>query len=597
MADRTRRELLGSFAVAGAVGLAGCGGSENTTATSSPSNGNDSEVPSVSERWVSATPVPVSSLLPHRIADEASSRRLELVMDGAYTISENGEMFPLWLDISSREGDNRVYEATLREGLYWSDPYGRMTADDWVYYIRNVHQGPDNWAGSQFAGLWAGVGVERTGERTFEITLPEPNARFPFSPALREARCLPRELIEPYVRNRDREGLETDAAITGLAYTGNLGPYTAETWAPGERFVAARNGNYYMRGRDDVPKLWANAPYFEAFEYRVIGREYNRLQALRDGSATTTTVPPTRLDQFRGDESINLYGIPQPRVTLLAYNQRANGWEPFRTPAVRRAFSMAINKNRLAEAVYDGFAEPIHTFQPPWSYWDGADLTAFGRGATGEDPMVLLVNALGGEYGVANRRIVDGDGQPVTLTLVYPNDSNRTPALVSFIVNNLERAGLTIETEGVPIERLYTEYLQTQWQGENPPPWTAGQYNAGPRENSASATDWDLLCGVGFNAYPRAPTATDRFWRERGDMNFAGYIPTAQLTALYARARAASNERQRQNRLTAVFEALNRDQPANFLVAHTTPIGYREEIVGPHEILDQDWDRQTWYAE
>lgn len=596
MADRTRRELLGSLAVAGAVGLAGCGRSETAPPPGSAGAGG-SEVPDVSDRWVSATPTPVSSLLPHRVADEASARRLELVMDGAYTISENGEVIPFWLDLSSVGAGHRVYEATLREGLYWSDPYGRMTADDWVYYIRNVHQGPGNWAGSQFADLWAGIEVERTGERTFEITLPEPNARFPFSPALREARCLPRELVESYVRARDREGLETDAAVTDLAYTGNLGPYTAESWTPGERFVTSRNDDYYMHDQGNVPEIWANAPYFEGFEYRVIGDELGRLQALRDGSATSTPIPPTRLDQFRAGDDVDVYAVPQAMVTLLAYNQRANGWTPFRSPDVRRAFSMAIDKPRLVEAVYDGFAKPIHTFQPPWSYWEGADLTAFGRQATDEDPTALLVNALGTGYGIADRRIVDDAGQPVTLTLVYPSDSNRTPALVSFVVSQLERTGLTIETEGVPIERLYAEYLRTDWQGEGDPPWSAGRYNVGPRKASASATEWDLLCGIGFNAYSWAPTATARFWRERGDLNFSGYVPSAQLAALYAQARAASNDRRRQNRLTAVFETLNREQPANFLVAHTAPIGYRRGIVGPQETLDHDWNRQIWHAE
>ncbi|MFC7222062.1 ABC transporter substrate-binding protein [Halalkalicoccus sp. GCM10025322] len=595
MPDRTRRGLLCSLGSAAAVALAGCTSDDGADRDRSEPEG--SEVPDRSERWVTATRTSATTLIPHRAVDEASADRLELVMDGAYAITADRELFPLWLDVESI--DASTYEATLRDGLRWSDPYGRMTADDWVYYIRRIHQGRENWAGSRLAAAWAGVEVERTGELSFRITLPDPNAQFPYEPALRESWCLPRGLLEPYARERDREGLENDSDLTRLAYTGNLGPYTAERWDRGERFVAARNDGYYMRNVADLSPVWSEAPYFETYEYHVLASEQDRLQALRTASVTTTAVPPARIDQFRGNGSVSLYAVPQPTLTVLAYNQRANGWEPFRRAEVRRACSMAIDKQGVVEDVYDGFAEPVHTFQPPWSVWDGADLTAFGRQAAeeGEDAPTLLADALGDGYGYDGGRLLDGEGEPVTWTVVYVGEPGRTTALASFVVRELERLGVAIEPERVGYERLLTEYLATEWQGTDDPPWEAGEYNAGPRERSPSATDWDLLCGVELNAYPLAPTSTDRFWLERGNMNFSGYVPDAELTALYAEARAATNGPERNERLDAVFGALNEEQPANFLVARRTPVGYRRGIVGPRETSNHGWDRQTWYAE
>lgn len=594
MPDRTRRRLLRSLGLAGAVGLAGCAGDDEPNHAETEEN----EPPSRSEQWITVTQTPVTTLVPHRAIDDASRARLDLVMDGAYAITPDRTLFPLWLDVEDLDG-GQVYEATLREGLRWGDPYGRMTAADWVYHIREVHQGEDNWAGSWLAEAWAGAAVDRTGERSFEIELPEPNTQFPYEPALRESRCLPRELLEPYAEERDRDGLEDDDDLARLAYTGNLGPYTPERWERGERFVAARNDDYYMRNVENASTVWEGAPYFEEYEYRVLASERDRLQALRDGTATAAVVPPARLEQFRGNDRVSLYAVPEPTLTLLAYNQRANGWRPFRRREVRRACSMAVDKEALAEEVYDGFAEPIHTFQPPWSTWDGTELRPFGRQDAEEDEDVsaLLEEALGEDFGYDDGRLLDAEGEPVTWTLVHPGESGRTTSLASFLVRELERLGVGVETRRVGYERLLSEHLTNRWREEGDPPWEAGEYNAGPRGGTESAAEWDLLCGVGLNAYPLAPTATDRFWLERGSMNFSGYVPDAELTALYAEARAATSESERDARLDGVFGALNEEQPANFLVARRTPVGYRRGIAGPRETLNYDWDRQTWYAE
>jgi ABC-type transport system substrate-binding protein len=185
----------------------------------------------------------------------------------------------------------------------------------------------------------------------------------------------------------------------------------------------------------------------------------------------------------------------------------------------------------------------------------------------------------------------------VSLTFVHPGEPGLTASLASFVAREFDRVGIDVERERVDYGELLSEYLATEWIDEGEPSWEAGEFNAGPREGSASLTDWDLLCGVALDAYPQAPTATDRFWLERGDMNFSGYVPDVQLTALYAEARAATSDAERNDRLDAVFDALNEEQPANFLVARRTPIGYRDEISGPREAIDHDWDRQTWYAE
>ncbi|WP_122090813.1 ABC transporter substrate-binding protein [Halalkalicoccus subterraneus] len=592
MSEPTRREALRALTAAGVASLAGCASDEE------PSDPDETEpdAPTISDRWVTGTATPGRTLLGHRATDAASRERLSLVLDGPYRLGPDGERVPRWLTIEERDAGQR-YEATLREGLRWSEPYGPMTAEDWVYYVRSIHQGLDNWAGSTLATHWEGIETEVLGDRRFEIVLEEPNVEFPNSPALRESLCLPRSLIEPYVEGQDREGLESDETIATLNYTGNLGPYTVESIESERRFIARRNDEYYMRRIEAGSDRWSRAPYFERYEYRVYGDEQARLQALRSGSVTTTTVPPARFDQFANDDDHRFYRIPRNRVTALMFNQRANGWEPLRQTGVRRALARVIDKDRIASSLFQGYAEAVSTFQPAHSEWHGNYEAPGGDGnASLRQASIELDDALGAEYGYDGATLLGPEGEPVELTFVHAGNEGRSTALASFLERELERLGIAIDRQAVPVGTLIDSYVTNGWNGEEEPAWTAGEYNAGPRTESASEEPWDLLCGLSLDAYPYAPATTGRYWLEDGDMNFSGYVPEGDLAALYDRARTGAN---RESALEEAFALLASERPADFLVSPEAIVGYHYSIVGPGQDADGpewDWDYQTWYS-
>lgn len=591
MSKPTRRDAIRTLVTGGIASVAGCiSGSEQRG-----NDEEDTELPTISERWVTGTKTAERTLLPHRANDAASRERLELVLDGAYTLTDEGEEVPYWLSLDEIEEGER-YEATLRAGVRWSDPYGPMTAEDWVYYVRAIHQGTGNWAGSRLAPYWEDVEIEETDDRSFELVLGEPNVEFPTSPALRQSFCLPRALIEPYVEEQDREGLEGDETITNLGYTGNLGPYTADEREAG-RFIAERNEEYYMRGAETESELWAEAPYFETYEYRVYRSEQARLRALRSGSVTTTTVPPRRFEQFATDDDRQFHREPQNHVTTLAFNQRENGWGPLREVEIRRALSMAIDKERIAQSVLSGYGEPIHTFQPAHSEWHTEyETPGIGEHYSHREAAMELDNTLGPEFGYDGATLVDSDGEPVELTFVHPSDGNRPTALADFVERELEHLGIAIDRQAVSFEALLGSFVENEWLGEEgegaeEPPWTAGEYNAGPREESTSTEPWDLLCGVQLNAYPHAPATTARYWLEDGDMNFSGYVPEANLASLYEQARSGED---REEAIEEVFATLATERPADFLVSQDAIVGYHHSIVGPEEDAG-DWNRQLWH--
>ncbi|QLG61420.1 ABC transporter substrate-binding protein [Halorarum salinum] len=535
-----------------------------------------------------------------QIADGASSARVGLTMDGTYAITPDDELFPLWADVSTEDG--RVYEVSLRETLRWSDPYGPMTAADWVYMIRNVFQSPDNWAGFVGRSDWVRDGsfvpVERTGTYSFEVRLPEPEPEFPMKPGLWGALCLPRGLLERYVPEKDVEGMRRDAEIQTLSYTGNLGPYRFERWERDARFVAVRNEDYYMHDVADVPDEWRTAPHFPRYVFQVVPEESARLSALQSGEVTETGVPETKVDRTAALPGVEVNVAPQPFCSLLVYNQRANGWTPLRRRTVREALSYAIDKTAVVRYILRGYANVAHTFQPAFSAWyDASRVRETGVG-TGFDPREArdrLIAALGPDgYRYDDRgRLRAPDGRPVALRLVFPVGSETTQTVCEFIAQSYDEVGIEVTLRAVQFNTLLSQYVSNGAR-EGRGAWNAGPFNGGTREESTSPEQWDLQYGIVFNTYPRTPTATRDFWVRDGAVNFFGYEPAVDLGALYDEAATELNEDRRRGLFARIFGVLSDDQPCNFLHFSVAITGYLSGLEGPVERFGTGWNYQTW---
>lgn len=543
-----------------------------------------------------------------QISDVPSANRVGLTLDGAYALTPppNSEVFPLWCDISTE--DSQTYEVELRDGLEWGGGYGQMTAEDWVYMITEVFQAEDNWAGFTNQSDWIRddefIPVERTGELTFEIRLPEVDPAFPLKPVMWGEFCMPKELLEQYVPDRDIEGLQQDEEIQSLAYSGNLGPYEFERWDREAQFVATRNDDYYMQDATDIPEgydaeAWQGAPYFESWTYQVIPEESTRLSALRTGELTQTSIPENRVSQFEGEEDLYVNVAPQPFNSLLIYNQRANGWEPFRSVEVRRALSYAINKEAVVENVLRGFGNVAHTFQPEFSRWyDDSEVveTGVGDAYSPEEARNRLEDALGGTlYAYDGDRVVGPEGDQVTLKLVWPTGTQTTRTTVELIQQEYDRIGIDVELEGVQFNTLLEKYAQNSYRGEGEPEYNAGPFNAGPRDEAYSEEQWDMQYGIIFNTYPRTPSATRTFWTRTSSTNYYGYEPGPDMGSLYDQASTTTDESERQELYARIFGVLSEEQPCNFIAMSVDIDGFQNDVEGPEEVFDFGWNSNTWY--
>jgi len=411
--------------------------------------------------------------------------------------------------------------------------------------------------------------------------------------------CMPKGLLEKYVPDKDLEGLQQDEEVQQLAYSGNLGAYDFEEWEREAKFTATRNDDYYMHDADDVPESWQNAPFFDRFTYKVIPEESTRLSAIKTGEVTQTGIPSNKVDQLEGTDGMYINVVPQAFNSLLIYNQRANGWGPFREQSVRQALANAVDKQAVVENVLRGYANVAHTFQPQFSEWyDDSRVVETGVGDSYDHDQVRsdLESALSGtDYGYDGDQVVGPDGDQVTLKLVYPTGTQTTETTCEFIAQEYGGVGIDVELEGVQFNTLLSKYAQNSYDGSGEPEWNAGPFNAGPRDEATSEEAWDMQYGIVFNTYPRTPSSTRVFWDKKESTNYFGYYPETDFGSLYDQASQATDESERQELYAEIFGSLSEEQPCNFINMGVDIFGYDEQVRGPVKEFGNGWNQNTWY--
>ncbi|GAB3024523.1 ABC transporter substrate-binding protein [Natronobiforma cellulositropha] len=596
----SRRALVKAAGVAGLAGLAGCFDADGGRSLENGSDGVTLDQREIHPEWVHAVSAEASELSPYRATDYASGLRTTLLLDGAYTLDEDDEFYSFWVESYENRGEES-YAFTLRDNLEWGNDYGQQTADDWVWFYNHVVTPEENWVGHPTRDDWSNVvSVERESELTFVVDLEKPDPLFVRRPTMWGTQILPSELTKPYYeRWVDGDGdagheLNTADEVLEFQYAGNLGPYTFDRREIEDRFVVQRNDDYYRRGTEPDADDWEDAPYFERYVMRILPEQSTRLAELRTGGITYTELPADEAHALENESAVETVTTPTPFLRLAAYNQRENGWEPFRNQSVRQAFSMAVEKTSIVENIFDGNADVAHTFQPTYSeFYDDSHVREFGEGES-YDPEAarsILERELPSAYGYDGDVLLDAEGSQVALTLVYQTGERVYRDSGRYIAAAIEDLGVAVEQRAVPGDVLLERYAYQESDSGIP------TLNAGSRDRYTSDVEWDIMWSLSLNTFPRSPENIGAFFTEAGTANFMGYVPAGDLEGLLEEAATAPDIERRRERFGEVFGLLSEEQPANFMIFDNTIHGYHRNVVLT-EPVSPSWGykRHTYWA-
>ncbi|MFH5925779.1 ABC transporter substrate-binding protein [Roseomonas xinghualingensis] len=179
------------------------------------------------------------------------------------------------------------------------------------------------------------------------------------------------------VSKKHGEAATTPDYNSGKAMIGT-GPFRHVSWQPGSAFVAERN-----------PHFHGPAPAFARVELRPITAAASRVAALNAGDVDMIEiVPPEQFERFRGDQRFATSESPSNRLIFLTLDSdreqsphiRAKDGSPVANPLrdarVRRALSLAINRQALVDRILRGQAVAAGDLGPEGYFGASPDLKA-----------------------------------------------------------------------------------------------------------------------------------------------------------------------------------------------------------------------------
>ena len=256
--------------------------------------------------------------------------------------------------------DDTTWEIKLREGVKFHDG-SPFTADDVLANVERAQTPlPGNVSSSLRLLIQGGKEWKKIDDFTLQITTPEPYPQ------------VPRDISVTHLFS-DENGKDAVTADyeTGKAAIGT-GPYQYVEYLRGEHVKYKANPNW-----------WRGKPKWDNVTLKIIESNPARVAALLSGSVDMIdNVPPQDVPKLENNADINFFpGAPGRLIyfrvdvskditPMIKANDGSELWpNPMLQYKVRKAISMAIDRETIVERVMKNMAAPASQFMAPG--WDG----------------------------------------------------------------------------------------------------------------------------------------------------------------------------------------------------------------------------------
>ncbi len=485
--------------------------------------------------------------------------------------------------------DGLVYTINIRNDLKWSDG-SAVTAEDYVYSLKNLmfsdwlnYNYKDDWQ-EEVDGKNQFVVPAVVDNTTFTVTRESVQPEFVYT--LYDLIPYPKYIAVKYEGNVD--AFTQAKEFNDLSYTGNLGPYKFKEWLKNDKFVLARNSDFFL-GKE------IGAPFFQEYTLKMFGTSAVMQAALEAGDITYCGLEPQNVLKFKNMERINVYTVPTRGYNIISYNQRANGWEGLRKKEVRQAISMAVDKDTIVKKIYLGFAEPAYSFIPSSSPWY-SDETVLKLGVVplnNKEKAREIIKSAGYQYGKNGDRdvLLDKDGQQVKLLMVTTPGSDVVESMSLLIKQELAGIGIDVEVKWVQWPTLLRQYMMNKVPGSS----QESRYNNGPQ--AVSEESWDMTL-MGHNTDPLAPSGSRVFFASDGGLNSFGFFNN-EVDVLFKKIRSKEglNKDDRKMMYQELARLISEDQPVDFITYTRGNHGFQKSVKGIEPGINMGYNQYLWHFE
>ena len=488
------------------------------------------------------------SIDPGTAEDSAGGDILRDLFEGLMNQAPDGSLVPGVATGYTVSPDNKTYTFTLRDDAKWSngDP---VTAGDfeyawkraaspelaspysWYIEIMSLENGGDVISGDMDKSE---LGVTALDDLTLEVRLEQPLPYFA-------------QMVVHFTTFPVHQGT-VEAHGDDWTKPGNMvsnGAYMLSEHVPQEKLVRVRNDQY-----------WDNdSTILDSVTSLIINDENVALTRYLAGELDRTEVPSGQFPALSAEYPEQAVSIPVACSYYYMFNLRDAGSDDVKNADVRKALSLAIDRDIITENVLAGGQVPAYTF----THWATAGF---------ETPDIPMASMTQDERNAKAQEMLAaagyGSDNPLSIDLVYNTSEGHKS--VAIAVSQMWKQTLGVETTLANQE--WQTFLEARGNG-----------------------DFEVARGGWCADYNEASTFLDLMQSESG-YNDSKYL-NPEVDALLAEAKTADNPQPNYDR---VEEFIAQDTPIIPIYHYASVKLFAENLEGwPFENFQQNWYSKDLY--
>lgn len=419
------------------------------------------EKPAVEQKIIYALSKEPEEMDPTLNVYARSSIVLQNLFRGLYKIDESGKKpVPSLAESYELDSTGTKYTFKLNKNAKWSD--GKpVTAQDFEYSWKRVLN-PDVASGAAFYLYYLKngkaynekkasadeVGVKAVDESTLEVTLESP------TPYFLELLC-----VTAYYPVR-KDAVEKEGWTKSPETYLTTGPFVLSELKPKEKYVLKKNPNYLEADKVKLDTL--EIVFIESSEAELAAYTNDEIQV-------SDNMTPEGMKRF--ENTPEFFSVPRIGMQYFDFNASK---KPFDDAKVRKAFSMAINREQIIKSIVQSVEKPAFGFVP-YGIPDGVQKDKEYRDVAGN---MFTENVDEAKKLLAEAGYPDGQGIPEITMIVMASQSDKdiAQALQSMWKQNL---GVNVNIETFE-SKVYWDEIENGsfniasdgWTGDYPDPMT-----------------------------------------------------------------------------------------------------------------------------
>ena len=434
-----KRALALVLTAAMVLGLTACGGSTTETTTSDAATTEDTTTEATDDQTADEADATASTgekILSVQVGPdpETIDPALNSAVDGGnmllhsfeclLAVDQNGQLAPGQAESWETSEDGLTWTFHLRDGLKWSDG-SDLTANDFVYSWKRVC---DPMVAAPYAetvlsmvegydkaieGDLDALQVAATDDNTLVVTLSAPCSYFGSLAAFATLSPVQQATVEA---NGDAWATKAETYISN-------GPFYVSDWVPGSYIMMTKNPYYWN----------ADAIKLDGIKWNLIEDSNAAYSAYQTGEVLMIKdVPTEEIPSLK--ENADFYVDPIIGTYYLSMNIDR---EPFNNADVRKALSLAIDRDYVANTLMQGTYSPAGNLMGPG--WIDTDGKQFKDNANGGKEYIDTTN-YEADLEEAKQLLTDAG---------YPNGEGFPT--------------ITYSTNDAGYHKVVAEYLQQAW--------------------------------------------------------------------------------------------------------------------------------------